>query len=80
MATSYLSSEVQCAQRVASIAISLQQKGHFFVVGTAGASSFLGAFNLLIPLMRRKIQNATIIKLITAFKNVPIFKVVAPAA
>lgn len=34
--------DVQCGQRVASIAISVLQYGHFFVVAAAGASSFYG--------------------------------------
>ena len=74
----YFSSEVQCGHLVASNGISLQQNGHFLVVIVTGASSLV--FNLLIALMSKNTQNATIKKLMTAFKNNPKFKVVAPAA
>ena len=68
-------SEVQCGQRVASIAISLLQYGQFLVVGAAGASS--GAFGvnlslmILITLTNIKITNAVIKKLITAVIKFP---------
>lgn len=74
----YLISEVQWGQRVASKAMSLQQKGHFLVAGAAGAGA--GLFNLLMALIKIKIQKATIIKLMTAFKNKPKLRVVAPAS
>lgn len=64
--------DVQCAQRVASIAISLLQKGQIFVVGTSGVGSsfFLPiVIRVFTPLMSKKRTKAMIIKLITAEIN-----------
>lgn len=61
--------EVQCAQRVASIEISLLQNGQTFVVGAAGSSStfFLpNDIRVFIPLISKKRTKAIIMKLITA--------------
>ena len=77
------SCEVQCGQRVASMEISLLQKGQILVVGAAGASSaffflrvmFVSAF---MPLRSTKRTNAIIIKLITAVKNAEAKPAMAP--
>ena len=60
---------MQCAQRVAVIAISLLQKGQTFVVGSTEASScfFLPiVISVFIPFIRRNKTNAMIIKLMIA--------------
>ena len=67
-----LRTDVQWGQRVASIAISLLQKSHFFVVGALGVSGALPMLvNLFIDLTRRKITKARIIKLRTFVINAP---------
>ena len=63
-------SDVQCAQRVASIGISDRQRGHFFVVGSAGgASSFF--FAAFMALTTMKMARATMMKSSTVLMNVP---------
>ena len=66
--------DVQCGHLVASIAISVLQNGHFFVVGAAGFSSFFGAILAAIVFISftiEKITNAIIRKLITAVIKFP---------
>ena len=61
---------VQWGQRVASMSMSVLQKGHFLVVGAAGASGFLPRFiSLLMPRIRQKRMNAMMMKLTTADRN-----------
>lgn len=72
--SSSLNTEVQYGQRVASMSISLQQYGHFFVVGGFGSSSASKRpimFTLFISLTSRNIINAMIIKSITVVINAP---------
>ena len=70
--SSFGSSEAQCAHLTASIGISLQQNGHFFVVGAAGASGFLPIeSSLLTPLSRQNSTNAMMRKLMTDVRNAP---------
>lgn len=56
-------SDVQCGQRVASIAISLLQNGQTLVVGASGSSFFLPSSEaLLIALMIQNKTKAVMIK------------------
>ena len=64
-------SDVQCAQRVASIGMVLLQYGHTLVVGAAGSSSFLwprfiAVFTIFI---RQNRTDAMIMKLMTDATN-----------
>ena len=64
--------EVQCGQRVASMAISDRQYGHFLVVGAAGASSCLPSeAALFMSLMSANSTIAMMKKLITAVMKEP---------
>ena len=65
---------VQCGQRVASMAISLLQKGQTLVVGAAGASAtgFLPIpLSIFMALTTKKSTSATMRKLIIAIMNAP---------
>jgi len=62
------SSVVQCGQRLAFIGIVIAQAGQSFE--TAGASG-AGRFILFIALTTRKMQHATIRKLITSVMKFP---------
>lgn len=64
--------EVQCGQRVASMAISDRQYGHFLVVGAAGASSCLPSeAALFMSLMSANSTIAMMKKLMTAVMKEP---------
>jgi hypothetical protein len=59
---------VQCGQRVALIGIVIAQAGHSFETGAAAAD---GLFNWFIALTTRKMQKATMMKLITRVMKFP---------
>jgi hypothetical protein len=59
---------VQCGQRVALIGIVIAQVGHSFETGPAMGD---GLFNLFIALTTRKMQKATMMKLITRVIKFP---------
>ena len=61
-------SEVQCGQRVALIGIVIEQKGQSF---DTGALFDDGLFILFTALTTRKMQNATIKKLIVSVMKFP---------
>jgi len=63
-----LSSLVQCGQRVALIGIDMAQAGQSFATGAAVGE---GRFNLLIAFTTRKMQKATIRKLIRTVMKFP---------
>lgn len=63
------SCDVQWGQRVALSGIADWQKGHGFVVASAGGSGFL--VNRLTCLMTMKMQNATMRKSSTLLMNLP---------
>jgi hypothetical protein len=62
------SSVVQCGQRVALLGIDIAHAGQSFTTGSAFG---FGRFILLIPRMTRKMQNATMRKLITNVMKFP---------
>ena len=62
-------SEVQCGHRVALIGIVIEQNGHSFETGAAEPG--FGRFRLLIARTRRKMENATIRKLMTSVTKAP---------
>jgi PPM family protein phosphatase len=64
----YLSSDVQCPQRVALIGMLIWQYGQSFVVGAAATTGFFSRF---IALMTTKMAKATIRKSITVLMNTP---------
>jgi hypothetical protein len=59
---------VQCGHRVALIGIVIAQAGQSFETGAAVGD---GLFNLFIALTTRKIQKATMMKLITRVMKFP---------
>ena len=59
---------MQCGQRVALIGIDIVQAGQSLATGAAVGDGF---FILFIALTTRKMQNATMIKLITSVKKFP---------
>ena len=72
-----LKSAVQCGHLTASIAISLLQYGHAFVVGAGAGSSFLVLLNALTI---KKIQKAIIKKSMMFWIKAPYLNRAAPAS
>lgn len=68
---------VQCGHFVAFMSISLQQYGHFLVVGFSSTGFLPNDISLLISFTNKKITKAIIRKLITAVINLP-YAIVAP--
>jgi hypothetical protein len=64
----WVNSLVQCGQRVALIGIVIAQAGHSFETGPPAGD---GLFNLFIALTTRKMQKATMMKLITRVTKFP---------
>jgi hypothetical protein len=75
----YLTSEVQCGQRVALIGICDRQCGQSLVVGAAGASSCFFSVKRLTCFINKKMAKATIKKSMTVFRKMQYFRVAAPA-
>jgi|APHig6443717817_1056837.scaffolds.fasta_scaffold1656406_1 hypothetical protein len=66
----YCKLDVQRGHLVALMGIAEKQNGQSFVVGTAGGAAF-SLCNLLIPLINKKTEKATITKLTIVLKNAP---------